>query len=134
MMILKASALKGTNVAQWYGNCCGLAHESLSFWNFYAQYLYLKDLLESIKHNFKSICIPQHKWNQNSKVEHMWSGIYRWSIILADTNFFQQSLSVAEFRGRNNRPSAKHFFIKLLMNFSWIFDEFWNLCKHLLAL
>jgi hypothetical protein len=43
------------------------------------------------------------------------SGIYRWSIILADTNFFQQSVSVsaADFRGRNNRPSAKHFFIKL---------------------
>jgi hypothetical protein len=42
-------------------------------------------------------------------------GIYRWSIILADTDFFQQSVSVsaADFRGRNNRPSAKHFFIKL---------------------
>ena len=51
-----------------------------------------------------------------------------WSIILADTDFFQQSVSVsaADFRGRNNRPSAKHFFIKCLMNFSWIFDEFWN--------
>ena len=41
-------------------------------------------------------------------------GIYRWSIILADTDFFQQSVSVsaADFRGRNNWPSAKHFFIK----------------------
>ena len=54
------------------------------------------------------------------------AGIYRWSIILADTDFFQQSVSAADFRGRNNRPSAKHFFIKLLMNFSWIFDEFLN--------
>ena len=40
--------------------------------------------------------------------------IYRWSIILADTNFFQQSVSVsvsaADFRDRNIRPSAKHFF------------------------
>ena len=42
------------------------------------------------------------------------AGIYRWSIILADTDFFQQSVSAANFRGRNNRPSAKHFFIKLL--------------------
>ena len=47
------------------------------------------------------------------------AGIYRWSIILADTNFFQQSVSVsaANFRGRDNRPSAKHFFIKLLAKF-----------------
>ena len=39
------------------------------------------------------------------------AGIYRWSIILADTDFFQQSVSVsaADFKGRNNRPSAKHF-------------------------
>ena len=36
------------------------------------------------------------------------AGIYRWSIILADTDFFQQSVSVsaANFRGRNNRPST----------------------------
>ena len=56
------------------------------------------------------------------------AGIYRWRIILADTDFFQQSVSVsaANFRDRNNRPSAKHFFIKLLMNFSWTFDEFLN--------
>ena len=42
-------------------------------------------------------------------------GIYRWSIISADTDFFQQSVSVlaADFRGRNIRPSAKRFFIKL---------------------
>jgi hypothetical protein len=35
-------------------------------------------------------------------------GIYRWSIILADTDFFQQSKSVsaADFRGRLNRPST----------------------------
>ena len=81
------------------------------------------------------------------------SEIYRWSIILADTNFFQQSVSVsaADFRGRNNRPSAKHFFIKLSaklylmhnihMNFSsvisgvwWTLAEFWMnfgiLCAH----
>jgi hypothetical protein len=44
----------------------------------------------------------------------MLAGIYRWRIILADTDFFQQSVSVsaADFRGRNNRPSAKHSFIK----------------------
>ena len=28
------------------------------------------------------------------------AGIYRWSIILADTDFFQQSVSAANFRGR----------------------------------
>ena len=43
------------------------------------------------------------------------TGIYRWSIILADTDFFQQSVSAADFRGRNNRPSAKHLFIKLAL-------------------
>ena len=57
--------------------------------------------------------------------------IYRWSIILADTDFFQQSVSVsaADFRGRNNRPSAKHFFIKLSakqFSCSW---AFWSLCQ-----
>ena len=42
-------------------------------------------------------------------------GIYRWRIILTDTDFFQQSVSVsaADFRGRNNRPSAS----TLLSNF-----------------
>ena len=51
------------------------------------------------------------------------SGIYRWSIILADTDFFQQSVSVsaANFRGRNNRPSAKHFFHQTLWHFK--FDQ-----------
>ena len=46
------------------------------------------------------------------------TGIYRWRIILADTNFFQQSVSVsaANFRGRNNRPSAKHTFIKFYVH------------------
>ena len=36
------------------------------------------------------------------------AGIYRLRIILADANFFQQSVSVsaADFRDRNNRPSA----------------------------
>ena len=45
------------------------------------------------------------------------TGIYRWRIILADTNFFQQSVSVsaADFRGRNNRPAAKD----TLDNFMW---------------
>ena len=35
-------------------------------------------------------------------------GIYQWSIILADTDFFQQSelVSAANFRGRLNRPST----------------------------
>ena len=48
------------------------------------------------------------------------SEIYRWRIILADTDFFQQSVSVSatDFRGRNNRPSAKHFFINLLAKHS----------------
>ena len=46
------------------------------------------------------------------------TGIYRWRIILADTNFFQQLVSVlaADFRGRNNRPSAKHTFIKFYVH------------------
>ena len=40
------------------------------------------------------------------------AGIYRWRIILADTDFFQQSVlvSAADFRGKNNWPTAKHFF------------------------
>ena len=59
------------------------------------------------------------------------TGIYRWSIILADTDFFQQSVSVSatDIRGRNNRPSAKHFFIKLSakqFSCSW---AFWSLCQ-----
>ena len=33
-------------------------------------------------------------------------GIYRWRIILADTDFFQQSVSAADYRGRLNRPST----------------------------
>ena len=46
------------------------------------------------------------------------AGIYRWRIILEDTNFFQQSVSVlpADFRDRNNRPSAKHIFIKFYVH------------------
>ena len=44
------------------------------------------------------------------------TGIYRWRIILADTNFFQQSVLAADFRGRNNRPSAKHIFIKFYVH------------------
>ena len=49
--------------------------------------------------------------------------IYRWRIILADTDFFQQLVlvSAADFRDRNNRPSAKHFF---LSNFWWILAEY----------
>ena len=44
--------------------------------------------------------------------------IYRWSINLADTDFFQLSvsLSAADFRGWNYRPSAKHFFIKFYVH------------------
>ena len=62
-------------------------------------------------------------------------GIYRWRIILADTDYFQQSVSVlaADFRGRNNRPSAKHFFIKLLakqFSCSEHFGAFVNTTKH----
>jgi hypothetical protein len=30
------------------------------------------------------------------------AGIYRWRIILADTNFFHQSVSAADYRGRLN--------------------------------
>ena len=44
------------------------------------------------------------------------AGIYRWRIILADTDFFQQSVSTADFRGRNNRPLAKHIFIKFYVH------------------
>ena len=46
------------------------------------------------------------------------TGIYRWRIILADTNFFQQlvSVSAANIRGRNNQPSAKHIFIKFYVH------------------
>jgi hypothetical protein len=92
--------------------------------------------------------LKQTIWHSNHS-----PGIYRWSIILADTDFFQQSVSVsaADFRGRNNRPSAKYFFIKLSvklylmhnihMNFSsvisgvwWTLAEFWMnfgiLCAH----
>ena len=45
---------------------------------------------------------------QLSQFQSTLTGIYRWSIILADTNFFQQSESVsaANFRGRLNRPST----------------------------
>ena len=39
------------------------------------------------------------------------AGIYRWSIILADTDFFQQSVLAADFRGRLNRPSTFYQFV-----------------------
>ena len=87
-------------------------------------------------------CHSYHRWSCNVS-EHCNSmplictlgvspGIYRWRNILADTDFFQQSVSVSatDIRGRNNRPSAKHFFIKLSakqFSCSWAFR---SLCQH----
>ena len=59
--------------------------------------------------------IQKYCQNRKKEVAFKTPGIYRWRIILADTDFFQQSVSVlaADFRGRNNRPSAS----TLLSNF-----------------
>ena len=67
--------------------------------------------------NFRCLSSKDIKF-QSSVICTSFTELYRWSIILADTDFFQQSVSVsaADFRGRNNRPSAKHFF----------FIKFWN--------
>ena len=56
-------------------------------------------------------------------------GIYGWSIILAETNFFQQSESVlaANFRGSLNPPST---FYQFLICFNELSLNFGILCKH----
>ena len=49
-------------------------------------------------------------------------GIYRWRIILADTDFFQpsRSVSVANFKGRLNRPNT---FYQIFCSFPAFFQD-----------
>ena len=62
---------------------------------------------QSRNYFFKPTFLPKNERTNSTLLQ---SGIYRWRIILADTDFFQQSVSANDFRDRNNRPSAKHFF------------------------
>ena len=63
------------------------------------------------------------------------AGIYQWSIILADTDFFQQleSVAAANLRGRLNRLSTFYqIFCSFLApdRFGAIVMNFGILCKH----
>ena len=58
-------------------------------------------------------------WDRQNIQKQRQSGFYRWSIILPDTDFFQESESVsaANFRGRLNRPSTFYLFLRDLKSF-----------------